>query len=307
MNSHAEAEAQIVKMTSSSAGGRCPACDSDLSEVWGVHLGVDIHRCSTCLSTFFDRPIVLANDYIDYFPDLRDSSNKRLFREREARRRQALAKLDVISSGLRSKPRTLLDVGSGPGYFASHVAELGIKADCIELNPDARRVAEELFSLRVFSLDMVTEGAYDAVTMFHVLEHIEDPLDMLLRVSRALRPGGLLMLHVPKSITLGDQVELLARRIAGKKAERRGCLYLPDHLTGFTEDGLQKIAARAGLSNTKIVSVSKFAPEYDPALWVFNARSPKFWLSETIQVFKGSLDSIFEGGTWLRLTADRPK
>jgi SAM-dependent methyltransferase len=283
----------------------CPACDDCLSEFWGSDRGFDIQRCSTCHSTFFARPITLQNDYGDYYPYLRIFSKKRILQERGIRRRQALKKLDTISAGLGHRPHTLLDIGSGPGYFASLMSEQGVKADCVELNLDARRVAEALFSLRVYALDKVIEDAYDAVTMFHVLEHIEDPLEMLLRAKTALRPGGLVMLHVPKSVTTADELNWAVRRLVNKKAERRGCLYLPDHLTGFTVEGLQNLAIRAGLSSTKVVSISKFDPEYDPALWIFNLKSPKYWAQETRQMIKGALDGLLDGGGWLRLTAKK--
>ena len=285
-------------------GAECPACGSERALQRGSHLGYPIFRCSRCASTFFRRPIEYKNIYTEYYPYLKAFSKARLARERAARRGQAKAKLDVITRALGRRPRTLLDIGAGPGYLASLLSEFGVATDCAELNEDAREVAEKVFGLKIVSLEGAAERRYDAVTLFHVLEHIEDPSEMLAIARRQLVPDGLLMLHVPQSSTLSDTIDFKVRRLLGRKPERRGCLYLPDHLTGFTADGLNTLITRAGFYDVRIEPISKFHPEYDPALWIFNFGRPQFWMTEGLQTAFGLLNFMSSArGNWLRLTA----
>ncbi len=47
-------------------------------------------------------------------------------------------------------------------------------------------------------LDLSARNAYDLIISIDILEHIEDDIGLLDRYRRALRPGGYLVLHVPR-------------------------------------------------------------------------------------------------------------
>jgi 2-polyprenyl-3-methyl-5-hydroxy-6-metoxy-1,4-benzoquinol methylase len=95
---------------------------------------------------------------------------------------------------------SLLDIGSGVGAFLAAMKVAGW--DSLGLEPDetARAVARSDFrvdSRPIHELFGLPEGAYDAVTMWHVLEHVHE-LDRYMEQLRALvKEGGKILIAVP--------------------------------------------------------------------------------------------------------------
>ncbi|MDD2676316.1 MAG: class I SAM-dependent methyltransferase [Methylacidiphilaceae bacterium] len=90
----------------------------------------------------------------------------------------------------------LLDVGCGNGEFLRFMRELGWEVEAIE--PD-RRAAGQSTKLGLpvqqggIEDAALRPGAYDAITLSHVIEHLLDPRAALKRCVAALRPGGILV------------------------------------------------------------------------------------------------------------------
>jgi len=140
-------------------------------------------------------------------------------------------------------PIRLLDVGCWTGEFLERARELHPDWQLKGLEPGAA-AAEVARSQR--GLEVVTgaleEGSLppqscEAVTMWHVLEHLSDPPAAFRQVARLLAPGGFLLLRTPN-------YESLHRRLY----RRRWCGFLPrEHLYIFTLDTLRRLLEEAGL------------------------------------------------------------
>jgi SAM-dependent methyltransferase len=101
--------------------------------------------------------------------------------------RRAVAKLGPPAG------RRLLDVGSYCGYFLDAARDAGFRAEGLELSRWAAGVARERdHTVHTETLEQrVTAGAtYDVVTMWDVIEHMDDPVAELTAVHRLLAPGG---------------------------------------------------------------------------------------------------------------------
>jgi 2-polyprenyl-3-methyl-5-hydroxy-6-metoxy-1,4-benzoquinol methylase len=101
----------------------------------------------------------------------------------------------------------LLDVGPG---FGGIFQRLGTHTPVIAVEPDeriardlARRMAPEqlLLCRAVGEVLPLRSGAFDGVTLLEVLEHVDDPDEVLAEVVRVLKPGGALCVAVPTSYT----------------------------------------------------------------------------------------------------------
>jgi SAM-dependent methyltransferase len=110
----------------------------------------------------------------------------------------------------------LLDVGASFGHFLSE-ARTRFQAAGIEVSPSAVEWAKRTFDVDVavgsiYELrDRASdEGAYDVVTCWDVLEHLEDPVSAVDRLFRSLAPGGRLFLSTP------DAGALIARVMGPK-------------------------------------------------------------------------------------------
>lgn len=99
------------------------------------------------------------------------------------------------------KPNTcLLEVGCGSGAFLDAVRPY--VADLLGVEPNAlsRDEVEGRTGLTVMErmADVLLEGkTFDLVVLFHVLEHVLDPVHFLQSLSQLLRPDGRLVVEVP--------------------------------------------------------------------------------------------------------------
>lgn len=109
--------------------------------------------------------------------------------------------LDSLDRRLDSGRRRLLDVGAHAGRFVSLARDAGWTAEGLELNPKtaeyaARRTGAPIRQLNVHDAG-VGDAAYDAITITDVLEHIPDPVRVLMRTAALLAPGGWVAVKVP--------------------------------------------------------------------------------------------------------------
>ena len=121
--------------------------------------------------------------------------------------RVAPARGALVDREIRHLPATpggrLLDLGSGSGAFLVQMAALGWRAQGIDPDPaavaSAREAGLDVTQGTLDDLDLDEHaGAFDAVTLSHVIEHLHDPAEDLRRVHRLLRPGGLIWIATPE-------------------------------------------------------------------------------------------------------------
>jgi len=140
----------------------------------------------------------------------------------------------------------VLDIGCGSGGYLAFLAALGWACEGIEQGPNSRRYAQQELGLTVHSdlrqLQGFPDRRFDVVTMWHVIEHLADPLETLAAVHRVLKPDGLLMLRTPNANSWEARVF-------------QGCWYgidAPRHLHLFSPGTLERCLARAGFVVTDV-------------------------------------------------------
>ena len=100
------------------------------------------------------------------------------------------------------QPR-ILEIAVGPGYNLLEIYPPDAWLEGVEPDEVLAKVAAARSPVPVFraSVDRlpsaIRNGSYDGVTMFDVLEHIEDEAHALRTVCQKLRPGGRIVLSVP--------------------------------------------------------------------------------------------------------------
>ena len=135
-----------------------------------------------------------------------------------------------VRPGLRA-----LDVGAGGGEFVALLARRGLDAHGIEPDDGYAGFARTAYGVdvRTGAIDDLPEApAWDLITMFHVLEHVPDPVRALESLRRRLAPSGTLVVEVPN-------VEYV--RCAPSN------LFFAAHVHYFSGRTLARAAALAGL------------------------------------------------------------
>lgn len=95
--------------------------------------------------------------------------------------------------------------GSGTGFLADHFDELTV----IDGSSVALEKAGKLFGVKTvhsFFEDVEVSEKYDTVVLAHVLEHVDNPMDILWKAREFVRPGGVLIVDVPNGDSLHRQL-----------------------------------------------------------------------------------------------------
>ena len=102
---------------------------------------------------------------------------------------------------LLSEPRVILDVGTGGGEFAYLLQSLGHDVRGIEPNKGYADYSIHEYGLNAqvgFVQDVMwPKDTFDVITIWHVLEHTENPYAVLAKLHTLLKPQGILVIEVP--------------------------------------------------------------------------------------------------------------
>ena len=92
---------------------------------------------------------------------------------------------------------SLLDVGAGTGDFLKVAKEKGWQVHGMEPNKNAAKLALEKGIDLKASLNDFEGKQFDVVTLWHVLEHIPDLEETILKLAALVKPQGALIIAVP--------------------------------------------------------------------------------------------------------------
>jgi 2-polyprenyl-3-methyl-5-hydroxy-6-metoxy-1,4-benzoquinol methylase len=166
----------------------------------------------------------------------------------------------------------VLDFGCGWGEFLVASKLVGFEAYGIERAPDRQRFLSHR-GVTVFpDLGAAVEAvgrSYHAATLFQVLEHLEDPLEVLNALHDAMVPGAILVIEVPN-----------CEGIEGIRDQSDYYNIHPlEHINCFTPKSLRNLANRAGFrAETPVIAHVTTSPlsvlKGEAKRWVQKLRSP---------------------------------
>jgi ubiquinone/menaquinone biosynthesis C-methylase UbiE len=173
----------------------CPVCGST-DRVLSLP-AADLMQCATCDVLYVSpRPTAGAIEAFYSANGRYDRWDAQSGRAGMWRRRLDRVKRLVPSGG------RLLDVGTGQGDFGAY-ANKYFEVEATEISSEGVRLARERHGLVVHHGNLIGLGLpaerYDAITLWHVLEHVANPRDVVAECRRVLKPGGVLAIAVPNA------------------------------------------------------------------------------------------------------------
>lgn len=109
------------------------------------------------------------------------------------------------------KKGKLLEIGSAFGLFLNYAKSRGWEIEGVEVSPWASEFSKKQYGLKILNASFeevsLPDESFDVVHMNHVLEHMYDPMNTLLKAHRILKRGGLLVFEVPNEF--GSMADLL--------------------------------------------------------------------------------------------------
>ena len=145
--------------------------------------------------------------------------------------------------------KRVLDFGCGTGALMHKIGPLCESVEGLERTAAFRRhLIDDGFTIHE-RLDQA-RGPYDVILMFHVLEHLADPVATIKGCLDRLSPGGLLYVEVPN---INDALLSLYDVDAYRRFH-----FFSDHLHYFCRASLADTIARAGASALAVIGHSRF-------------------------------------------------
>lgn len=209
----------------------------------------DILHCDQCSGRFTQNvpdaagigPYYQSQEYISHSETKQGLINRLYHGVRKITLR---SKQNWVRSATGLKQGSLLDIGCGTGAFLHYMQQGGWQITGLEPDENARHNAKTLYNitaLPVEHLQTLPAQQFDAITMWHVLEHVHDLHGYLQRIRQLLKPGGSLLIAVPNYTS----------RDAAHYGRYWAAYDVPRHLYHFSPESMERLLGKHAIRVNK--------------------------------------------------------
>lgn len=189
-------------------------------------------HCSRC-------DLYQKGEATDVHVDYRMSYHKYYAAEKHRKLRTATIRLSQMASQLDVERPRLLDVGCSLGFTVESAARLGWESHGVDVSRDAIDFCRGrgLNCQVIDGLELpYDDNTFDALTAWHVIEHVTDVAAAAREWRRVLRPGGVFALETPDA-------SCVKVRLSGARYRR---FWKPEHVYVFRPENLAPLLEKAG-------------------------------------------------------------
>jgi len=165
---------------------------------------------------------------------------------------------DIARHLERTRDNRLLDIGAGDGGYLAYARRCGWQVWGCDISRYAREIALNKRKIKVVSMEeaeALPDKYFDRITLYNVLEHINDPSRIFSLIRRKLKAGGICVIMIPVADSLEQTI------FKGQSA----WVSAPYHLGLYSEKNMQMLA---GNNNFKIKKVCN--DWYTPSMFSFS-------------------------------------
>ena len=210
-----------------------------------------IVRCGNC-GLLYCSPRPTSDELAEFYKKLNDPA---YIVESEGRIQSAIPQVSDLKRFVPSG--RLLELGSACGFFLKTARDSGFEVTGIEPSDWARKYAEDNFGLSLLEYPIqrqrFPDEYFDAVCLFDVLEHLDNPRETFIEIARVTRSGGILYLSTPHAQSW--LARLLGRYWWGLQEA---------HLFYFSHQTMARILSVTGF---EMLEVRPFSREFTLTYW----------------------------------------
>lgn len=253
---------------------------------------MEYFNCIVCSAGSFSKTENLTRDFKDLivscvkckhlqiFP-LPGKKSEKEFYEKDKQSRLILKNINVSDLIKRSRndtqrrvnkilknpetEKSILDIGTGYGFFLAALDENGCKAEGIEISSSRLKIAKTITKTKIYKKPIdkanTTSVRYDLITMFHVLEHVANPIDMCRNLKTYLKKSGKLIIEIPNA---NDHM-------LKKSTEYKKFYWQRAHVSYFSVKSVKSVLRTAGYSKIKVIGVQRYSFE-NAINWLKNGK-----------------------------------
>jgi len=161
-------------------------------------------------------------------------------------------KLDFLEKKISKKQKKILDIGSGPGFFLRRAKRRGWNILGIEPSPIACEYAkkQKIPTIQKFFHEVNAKeiGKFDVIHTFDVLEHVNNPINILKKSYSLLKKGGIIVIEVPNDF---NPLQEIVQKSSKKKeywVTLSSKLKKFDHINYFNFESISKLVKKTGFN-----------------------------------------------------------
>jgi SAM-dependent methyltransferase len=191
---------------------QCPVCGSQnitaqltAQDHTVSHQQFSIWHCAGCTARFTQDvpeqaaigPYYQSDNYISH-SDTKKGVINSLYHL--VRKRTLVAKQKLIVAETGMVKGNILDIGCGTGAFLHTMQTAGWQITGLEPDETARKNAAVLYGLQPMSPDKLFQlpaASFNAITLWHVLEHVHELHAYIKQLAGLIAPGGKIVIAVP--------------------------------------------------------------------------------------------------------------
>lgn len=224
---------------------RCPICNSDKQIHFLDCIDYTVSRetfsiveCSECgLKITSPRPVLSdlskyykAEEYISHTDTNKGIINKIY---KIVRNYTLLKKLQLVVRATKNQKGNILDIGCGTGSFLSVMKKAGWNTLGLEPDPEARKIAKETNQIDAHDISdlFLLNRQFNAISMWHVLEHVSEFNSYLSKIHSLLTDNGKVIIAVPNPTSYD----------ALKYSSFWAAYDVPRHLWHFSPSSIEKL------------------------------------------------------------------
>jgi 2-polyprenyl-3-methyl-5-hydroxy-6-metoxy-1,4-benzoquinol methylase/Zn ribbon nucleic-acid-binding protein len=226
----------------------CPLCNSKNYKKFWVKDGFHYIKCQECEFVYLN-PRLNKKSLFEFYngPWVKVYNSRKFYSKNEVVEKNNNRNLMEIKSIIKNGK--LLEIGCGDGHFLQLARDKdNFEVFGVELDPETSQYARTkrgLINVKTEAFENIKypENFFDVVYMNDVLEHLQNPLQIMEECYKILKEGGLIVINVPN-------VDGLVYKFVG---EKHTCVFGFEHLNFFSDKTLSSILTKIGFDVKKII------------------------------------------------------